>query len=106
MYDLATMKKMNAPQPQPPMGYYWLITEDHISRSTERSAVGVAGPCGGDETLLKYNTNRAKFEMFDDDDELYYVGYLYGDYTCFEPLDDFGMPNAGCTKIKVNGELV
>ena len=36
--------------------------------------------------------------MYDDDDNLYYEG------TCSEldlyPLDDYGMPNAGCTKIK------
>ncbi len=29
---------------------------------------------------------------------------IYGAYSGFEPLDDFCMPNAGCTGIKYNGE--
>ena len=39
------------------------------------------------------------FQMFDDDMNLYYEGKIVGDYTGFEPLDDFGIPNAGCTSI-------
>ena len=42
-----------------------------------------------------------KFQMFDADGELYYTGRIIGDYTGFEPLDDYGMPNAGCTDIKL-----
>jgi hypothetical protein len=38
--------------------------------------------------------------MFDDDNILYYEGRILGNYRGFEPLDDYGMPNAGCTKIK------
>ena len=26
--------------------------------------------------------------------------------TFFEPIDDFGMANAGCTYIKINGEVI
>jgi len=37
--------------------------------------------------------------MFDDDMNLYYEGKIIGDYDGFEPLDDFGMPNARCTSI-------
>ena len=40
-----------------------------------------------------------KFRMYDDDDELYYQGYS-NDSSSFAPLDDFGMPNAGCTDIR------
>ena len=40
-----------------------------------------------------------KFRMYDDDGELYYEGYS-NDSSSFQPLDDFGMPNAGCTEIK------
>lgn len=30
---------------------------------------------------------------------------LYGDdYQGFEPLDDYGTPNAGCVKMKLDGE--
>jgi hypothetical protein len=45
-----------------------------------------------------------RFSLYDDDDECYYEGMLYGDYEGFEPLDDFGTPNAGCVKMKLNGE--
>ena len=44
--------------------------------------------------------------MYDDDDNCYYEGMIYGDYYGFEPLDDYGMPNAGCTYIKINGEIL
>lgn len=40
-----------------------------------------------------------RFRMYDDDGILYYEGRADED-TSFEPLDDFGMPNAGCTYIK------
>jgi len=41
-----------------------------------------------------------KFQMFDDDGIRYYSGRIIGDYQGFEPLDDYGTPNAGCTDIK------
>ena len=34
------------------------------------------------------------------------VGIDSGDATINEPLWDFGTPNAGCTYIKINGEIV
>lgn len=40
-----------------------------------------------------------KFRMKDDDDEIYYYGRSSSD-SSFAPLDDFGMPNAGCTSIE------
>jgi len=40
-----------------------------------------------------------KFRMFDDDGELYYEGYSI-DNSSFDPMDDFGTPNAGVTEIK------
>jgi hypothetical protein len=40
-----------------------------------------------------------KFRLFDDDDILYYEGYSVDD-SSFDPLDDFGTPNAGATYIK------
>jgi hypothetical protein len=39
--------------------------------------------------------------MYDDDSELYYAGKIWGDFDGFEPLDDFGMPNGGCTQISL-----
>lgn len=43
--------------------------------------------------------NKVKFRMSDDDGEIYYYGYS-NDSSSFDPLDDFGMPNAGCTDIE------
>ena len=39
------------------------------------------------------------FKMFDDDGEWYFDGIIAGIYDGFEPLEDFGMPYAGCTEI-------
>lgn len=38
------------------------------------------------------------FRLYDDDDELYYEG-LGSDSSSFQPLDLFGMPNDGCTRL-------
>ena len=79
------------------MKYYWKITKDRIE---DGDAKGVSN---GDESIT---SNKTHFSMYDDDDNCYYEGMIYGDYDGFEPLDDFGMPNAGCTYIKINGEIV
>lgn len=44
--------------------------------------------------------------MYDDDDNLYYEGYVIedGGEEGFNPLDHYGEPNAGCTYIKLRGE--
>ena len=85
------------------MAYRWIITEDHIP-DAERSDAGTEGP--GAWTPIAEDCNPAKFEMLDDDGQLYYTGMIYGEYTGFEPLDDFGTPNAGCTSIKINGKIL
>lgn len=72
--------------------YNWKITQDHL----DGEDVGVEGP----KNFKTHSDNRADFQMFDDDGVLYYSGTIWGDYDGFEPLDDFGMPNAGCTEIR------
>ncbi|MBO88162.1 MAG: hypothetical protein CMP14_01460 [Rickettsiales bacterium] len=79
------------------MTYAWIITKDKISSDD----VGTTGPASNNSELeksLKAGKGQ-EFKMFDDDQTLYYEGLIVGDYTGFEPLDDFGMPNAGCTAI-------
>lgn len=45
------------------------------------------------------------FELYDDDEELYYRGYLHKDCEDeFEPLD-WGMYDSGCTDIKYRNKL-
>lgn len=81
--------------------YYWRITrvyEDGLG-----DEVGISGPRGCDANL---KSNPAIFTMYDDDDNCYYQGMIYGNYDGFEPLYDFGMPNAGCTYIKIKGEII
>jgi len=79
--------------------YRWKITRDHL----DGEDAGVEGPRDLDPNL---KSNPTRFTMYDDDDECYYSGMLYGDFDGLEPLDDFGMPNAGCTYIKIAGEVV
>jgi len=78
--------------------YRWIITKDRIGGDDKGVESGNLDP--------SIKVNAARFSMYDDDGECYYEGMIYGEYDGFEPLDDFGMPNAGCTGIKVNGEWV
>ncbi len=80
-------------------GYGWRITEDHISDDGHEE--GTEGPSGLPSELSdKLDAEDGQeFKMYDDDGVLYYEGLITGDYTGFEPLDDFGKPNAGCTDI-------
>lgn len=79
------------------MKWFWIITKDRIENGDAK------GVSNGDKSIT---SNKAHFSMYDDDDNCYYEGMIYGDYNGFEPLDDYGMPNAGCTYIKINGEMV
>ncbi len=79
----------------------WIITKDIIDDGDDNGIMSFDGP-------PRENFPSKKFRMFDDDGELYYEGIAEPDDECseFEPLDDYGMPNAGCTEIKYfeNGE--
>lgn len=89
-------------------GYKWIITTDHVAdkdapAGTNANAAGLEGPSGCDDRTADQLPD--SFRMYDDDDNLYYEGKS----DCltnpkapeggFEPLDDFGGPNAGCTRI-------
>jgi hypothetical protein len=86
--------------------YGWLITEDLLAAQYGdlSNESGVCGPNGIDPAVrAKLDAGSGlRFRMYDDE-ELYYEGrYLHLDFPevpDFEPLDDFGMPNAGCTRI-------
>jgi len=74
----------------------WHITEDKIDGC---EAVGQWNSRTLD-TLEEVEAKcKWKFRLLDDDGEVYYVGYS-GNSSSFSPLDDFGMPNAGCTDIQ------
>ncbi len=87
--------------------YAWIIDIDHLPdlcspEGTNYNAVGVRGPHdAGDNALCTLADGFGEqFRIYDDDGELYYTGRIAGDYEGFEPLDDFGGPNAGATDIK------
>jgi hypothetical protein len=86
--------------------YRWIITKDLITDPNDegcRDDHGTEGPWDANDSVT---ANEAAFVMKDDDGEPYYHGKIYGDYEGFEPLDDFGTPNAGCTTIWYNGEML
>ena len=84
--------------------YGWVITADLLG--DERSDVGTVGPSGCPFSAEHIERDGSKFRMKDDDGEVYYEGriILGEDEEWFGPLDDFGMPNAGCTSIEYYNE--
>jgi len=90
------------------MANHWIITKDHISDAHEPNEEGTMSPAfpispsrSGRLDHQQEEIERLcpiKFRMYDDDGNLYYEGRMSG-YD-FDPLDDFGMPNAGCTYLK------
>jgi len=88
--------------------YGWIITRDVLFKkgNNEEWETDATGTMGGHDTTFtkEENLKGVTFQMFDDDMNLYYEGKIIGDYDGFEPLDDFGMPNAGCTLIWYDGK--
>ena len=80
--------------------YAWTITKDKVEDGLH---VGTEGPSDAPDTFGD-DWHFRKFRMYDDDGELYYEGVLCAadpdsEEAAFGPLDDFGTPNAGCTRI-------
>lgn len=77
--------------------YGWMITEDHVD-----GRIGVRGPRNCPYTPEEIEAKGKEFRLYDGDGELYYEGKIVMDDNCsgFEPLDDYGMPNAGATDIR------
>jgi hypothetical protein len=88
--------------------YAWTITHDLLSvgEYASESEVGVSGPHDATEEQIAKAKGRdgVTFKMYDDDGIHYYTGRIWhrdGPGSCdFQPLEDFGTPNAGCTDIK------
>lgn len=79
----------------------WIITRDHLE--------GVINKKKSD--FQDHEKYVIPFKLFDDDDNLYFEGWLTQELydqgeAVFAPLDDYGMPGYGCTymKIKLPGE--
>lgn len=88
-------------------GYGWLITKDTDPIS---NMAGKAGPrrLSTEKLAALQRGEGLQFKMYDDDDNLCYGGIYNGphDQDMFGPLDDFGHPNYGCTRIDylINGK--
>ena len=82
--------------------YRWIITLDYIAAldAEPYSNVNAHGLCGPRDPNFAIRDNPMPFRLRDADHNLYYEGILYGDYEGFEPLDDFGKPNAGAITIE------
>ena len=72
----------------------WCVVKDNL----ENKDVLVVGPSSTPLQAHEIIHTGTKFRMYDDDNELYYEGYSTEED--FSPLDDYGMPNAGCTSIE------
>jgi hypothetical protein len=91
--------------------YYWEITLDRYADTsrpagTNENAVGVRN---GDESIAnREGVKRSRFQMFDDDRNHIYSGFIYhrNGEEQFAPLDDFGTPNFGCTYMTIDGEIL
>lgn len=84
----------------------WIIDTDYLADPKKKppcndNAVGLMGPRSytGDGSDLG-----CEFRLKDDDGTVCYEGRsdTCDDENAFGPLDDFGMPNAGCTTIEYN----
>jgi hypothetical protein len=86
----------------------WKVTKDTLAEPGDRpgtnlNAVGMMGPHGCKVLTDAEMPNR--FRMYDDDGVLYYEGITDADLEngdeddVFAPLNDFGTPNAGATRI-------
>jgi len=72
----------------------WVITKDHI----DTDQVGTNGPSDCMYTVEEITALGIPFKLFDDDGELYYEG-RWMDNGDHDPLTDFGMGYAGCTRM-------
>lgn len=82
----------------------WRVTKSYIEDTPKNDKDFGSDPIEVDVQSCDYEPECEKdlttqFRMYDDDGMLYYEGKADEDAS-FEPLDDFGMPNAGCTYIK------
>jgi len=100
--------------------YAWIIDQDTLPdpsfpEGTNCNARGVIGPRGANpeyvRLLQESESNGTAFRLCWDDcppDHVAYYGRILWDPAEFEarlaPLDDFGMPNAGCVSIEYRND--
>ena len=78
--------------------YAWIIDKDHLGRGDE----GRIGPRNPDPASLE-TLNKGGGEplrLYDSDGVLQFEVRIAGDYDCFEPMNDWGYPNATTTDVR------
>lgn len=81
----------------------WVITKDYTSARKYRSTFIASSKKTESIPLIEVGMKMPyKFRLYDDDGNLYYEGYSDDNSSekAFAPLDDYGMPNDGCTEIR------
>ena len=76
-------------------GYAWIVTEDLLDDNLK----GVRGPALT-STCRPADYNKGNYRLLDDDDSVLCYVCLVGDYSGFEPLDDWGTAALGATSIQ------
>lgn len=85
--------------------YGWKVTRDFWSEEhpEDKSQVGTTGPSWLSDAMqekLDNVTDCIRWRVYDDDWNCYLEGIMTGDYTGFEPVDDFGTAMYGAIHIK------
>ena len=81
--------------------YTWIITKDDLRPPDTSSLVFKKGPPGAKDRapLAEVVQNGENFRLLDESDQPKVSGYITGQYTGFEPLDEYGR-EIGCTAIE------
>jgi len=98
------------------MSHAWKITADRTQSGLHldpgESFTGVIGPGNAPQHLIKRLSDGEgqKFRLYDADDKLCFEGLFITTGSAegeekFSPLDDFGLPDAGCTRIDYFNKL-
>lgn len=76
--------------------YGWVIVRDFVDDGMFVGAMSANSPF----TEQEIRSRGELLRLLDDDGELYYHVKILGDYSGFEPLDQFATPNAGATTVE------
>ena len=84
--------------------YTWIVTQDSVLGDSS-DAVGKIGPSGAKgrarfDTII---THGERFRMRNGAGEVQFVGYIVGEFTGAEPLEDYGLDN-GCAMVEYERE--
>tara|TARA_R100000008_G_C3550207_1_gene149953 strand:+ start:418 stop:687 length:270 start_codon:yes stop_codon:yes gene_type:complete len=78
--------------------YAWIIDKDYLNDGAE-GTVGPRNPHAASLETLKAGYGEP-LRLYDDDGNLQYEVRIAGNYDGFEPMDDYGRPNAATTEVR------